>query len=357
MAVTIKSPNPDDVWENWKRTAQRNQNLEKYYKIKGAVFDITSITAAEYIKAVHKEALIFFERSRDIKPTSVKPKIIKVNANKLEKVRFYQFSGVVNKENWKEKEEVPFYNTLKKEACSDCGGTGGAQCKKCNGTGYVPCPTCSKNNDKLACKTCNGTGKIEIEIEVLNEKGEKTKKKSIVSCPDCYGLKQKKCPKCGGTHRIVCSYCNGLGKNKCSKCNGYGYLYSYEIKPVPFKEEHSAEPILLSSIKISGVERDLGKEIQKAMDEVEGIVIRTPNKELNQKFIEPTLGYYSKEIGKIAKQASKEWKNAEKDKEINIRPPIYLFPLLSLDCETKKGKKFQIVCIGSEKKYKVYGKV
>jgi len=101
----------------------------------------------------------------------------------------------------------------------------------------------------------------------------------------------------------------------------------------------------------------MGREIHDAIDLVDAIVIRKPEKDLDQKFIEPSLGYYSKDIGKTVKEASKEWKQASKKEDINIGLPIYVFPVLVLNCETKKGKSFQVYSLGSDKKFLVFGEI
>ena len=72
MAIHIKSPNPDEVWEKWKLKAARSQKLEKYYGIKGAVFNLESITAAEFVKDVNKGAIFYLEKSHDIQVSTKK---------------------------------------------------------------------------------------------------------------------------------------------------------------------------------------------------------------------------------------------------------------------------------------------
>ena len=51
MGITIKSANPDDIWESWKRKASKSQKLEKHYGTKGAVFNLEQVTATEIVKA------------------------------------------------------------------------------------------------------------------------------------------------------------------------------------------------------------------------------------------------------------------------------------------------------------------
>lgn len=357
MAIKIKSPNSDEIWEKWKQSAVKSQNLEKHYGIKGAQFSLENITAAEFVKNVEKGVIFYYEESEDIQPSRSKPEKITQKASKIEKVTFYQFSEKVNKENWKYDEMVPLYNSLEKVACKTCQGSGGIKCSKCNGSGKVVCSSCKGDSSTLKCKTCNGSGTIVIEVEVIDHKGNKTKKQTQVLCKDCLGKKQIICSKCNGYGKVICSYCNGMGVNTCSDCKGFGYLYNYTIGPVPFKESHVHIPKLISSLDMKGLEKEIGLEIQKTIESVEGILIQKPNKELDKKFIEPNLGFFEKPEKKAVKTVIKDWKNAEKNTEINIRLPIYLFPVLCLESETKKGKKFKIYAIGSDRKYRVFGKI
>ena len=62
MGITIKSANPDDIWESWKRKASKTQKLEKHYGTKGAVFNLDQVTATEFVKNVSKAAIIYFEK-------------------------------------------------------------------------------------------------------------------------------------------------------------------------------------------------------------------------------------------------------------------------------------------------------
>ena len=355
--ISIKSANPDVIWEKWKQKNAKTQNLEKYYGVKGAVFKLENITAAEYVKGVEKAIVIYLEKSFDIEPSKEKIKTEKASVKEVEKEKFYNITGYPVKSDWKGSTEVPFYKTLQKQNCSRCNGQGGITCKKCDGTKFVVCPDCGGKAEKTKCKACEGTGKISLEITVINEKQEKTKKTIEVKCNECMGTGKIICARCGGTGKAPCKYCSSLGIIQCSDCNGYGVFFNYQIMPVPFKKEHQSDPIILSSIKLSGLEREMGKEIHDAIEQVEAIVIRKPENELEQKFIEPSLGYFSKEIKNSVKEAAKEWKDASKTNEINIKLPIYVFPVLVLNCETKKGKSFQVFSLGSDKKFLVFGNI
>ena len=77
-------------------------------------------------------------------------------------------------------------------------------------------------------------------------------------------------------------------------------------------------------------------------------------KELSDKNIEPNLGYYNKNISKTIKTAGGEYQKFTKSKDHNIKSPIYVFPMIQLICESKKGRKFEIYAVGSEQKFFTY---
>ncbi|MHA1674762.1 MAG: hypothetical protein ACTSYI_14170, partial [Promethearchaeota archaeon] len=304
---------------------------------------------------VQKAAIIFLTKTNETRPDKDKPKKAQISVRKVSKEKFYEFKSFPKKSEWKDDTMVPFFNTLASHTCENCKGKGAVICKKCGGQHTVECPDCSGKGKK--CKQCDGSGKYSLTISVYNEKGDKVKKDLSVKCNNCHGSGTLTCAKCGGTGKIPCQYCKAQGTYTCSECDGYGVIYQYEIKPVPFKHEHRAEPMLFSSIKLSGLEKQIGQDIQATIDDVEGIKITKPDKQLDKKFIEPSLGYIDKDIQKMIKSCRKEWKNAESSSGTKILLPFYLFPVFVLNCETKKGKKFQVYGIGSENKYHIYGEI
>ncbi len=82
MPIQIKGPNADEIFNRFKQTSGRRKALEKHYGIKKAAFNIDNITAAEFVKEVHKEAVFFYGVDVNIKPTG-KTEIIKVTHKKL----------------------------------------------------------------------------------------------------------------------------------------------------------------------------------------------------------------------------------------------------------------------------------
>lgn len=353
--IIIKSPNPDVIWSSWKQKASKKINLEKHYKTKGAVFSLDNITAAEYVKAVTKEAIVFYEEIYEVKTSTDKKSIKQGNLRALQKEQFYEFKTTAVKSEWKGPDNVAYLNSIQQYSCSSCRGTGKVTCSKCNGRKMITCPNCKGSS--IGCRTCNSTGKVSYKLSVIDQQNNKRNVEQQVPCPTCSGNKRIACSKCGGTGSVPCDSCQAEGSKTCKDCSGHGVLFKWIVQPVPFKAEKQASPIILSSTKVSGFEKEMGLEIQKAIERVEGIAIRDPYNELNQRFIEPSLGYFTKDIARIVNETQKSWKNAEKNNDSTIKKPIFIFPLIVLDCETLKGKKFQVFSIGSERGYLVFGKI
>jgi len=313
--VRIKTPNLDEIFEKWKQKASRtdHKKMEKQFGTKGAIFSLDAISAAEYVKDTLKEAAIYFAVKKSLGPAP-KGKIEEiVKAPRVGREQFYSFKGTgkVNKENWKEKENLPMFESIQ-----------AVPCKSCKGKGYI--------DDK--CKTCKGTGKIEETLTVLvGEELKKEKKTFSYPCGACFGT--------------------GSRNEQCKDCEGHKNLYRYEILPVPFQTVVTGIPVLHSSAQTK-YEKEIGDDLQQVLDEVEGIKFNN-FKELESK-VEASLGYMNKNIKKTVSSAKNDHKSYDKDKDTQITTPIYLFPLIQMFCETKKGSKFEIYSLGSANKFMIY---
>ncbi len=311
--VIIKSPNIDSVFEKWKISAVRkNKNkMEKEFGTKGAIFSINNISAAETVQDTIKEAAVYFAVKKYVAPVKGKDENL-VPAERLGKETFYSFkSSKVDKEKWKGNEKVPMFESIT-----------GIPCKTCRGKGYT--------EDK--CRACKGTGKIEETWTVLvGEEQKKEKRVFSYPCGNCYGT--------GKTHVL------------CKECNGHKNLYKYEILPVPFQTVVTGIPVLHSSAQ-TRYEKEIEKDLHELIEEVEGIKFNNL-KDLGKK-AEGSLGYWNKKIKKTISNAENDHKNYEKDKNFQITSQIYLFPMIQVMCETKRGSKFEIYSIGSDKKFIIY---
>ncbi|TFF69053.1 MAG: hypothetical protein EU516_01680 [Promethearchaeota archaeon] len=313
--IRIKTPNLDEIFEKWKQKASRtdHKKMEKQFGTKGAIFSLDAISAAEYVKDTLKEAAIYFAVKKTLGPAPKTKDENTVTASKVAREYFYSFKGTgkVNKENWKEKEMVPMFESIQAVPCNNC-----------KGKGYV----------ENKCKTCGGTGMIEETLTVLvGEALKKEKRPFAYSCDACYG--------------------SGSRKDLCKECEGHKNLYKYEILPVPFQTVVTGLPVLHSSAQTK-YEKEIGEDLQKVLDDVEGIKF-SDFKELESK-VEASLGYMNKNIKKTVSSAKSDHKSYNKDKDTQITTPIYLFPLIQMFCETKKGSKFEIYSLGSANKFMIY---
>ncbi|MFX1393111.1 MAG: hypothetical protein ACFFAH_05995 [Promethearchaeota archaeon] len=311
--VKIKTPNLDDIFEKWKNKAGRTQRkqMEKQFGTKGSVFTLDAISAAEYVTPpALKGAAIYFSIKKTVAASKGKEENLEI-APRVGKTQFYSFKGKVDKENWKGDEEVPMFESIK-----------AVPCKNCRGNGYI--------EDK--CKSCKGTGKISENWTVLvGQEQNKEKKTFEYPCGNCFGTGKLPYP--------------------CKECGGHKNLYKYEILPVPFQTVVTGVPILHSSLQ-TRYEKEIGKELITLIEQVEGI--RFNNfKELTDK-AQGSLGYWDKNVKKTISTAGSDYKSFEKDKDTKIESQIYLFPMIQLNCVSKKGKKFEIYSLGSENNFFVY---
>ena len=315
MSIRIKTPPLDQVFEKWKQKAVRTdrKKMEKEFGTKGAVFSLDAISAAEYVKDTMKEAAIYFAVKKSLGPAPKGKEENTVTAPRVGREQFYSFKGAgkINKEEWKGNEIVPQFESIQTVSC-----------KTCKGKGYI--------EDK--CKTCKGTGKIEETFTVLvGEEQKKEKKPFSYPCGACYGT--------------------GNRTEPCKECGGHKNLYKYEELPVPFQTVVTGVPILHSSAQTK-YEKEIGDDLHKMIEDVEGI--RFSNfKELDSK-AEASLGYWNKNIKKTIGSAGSDYKTNEKDKDAQITTQIYLFPMIQMYAETKRGKRFEIYSLGSGTKFMVY---
>jgi len=312
--VRIKSPNLDNIFEKWKQQAGRKdrKQMEKQFGTKGSVFSLDAISAAEYvIPPALKGAAIYFSIKKTVAPAKGKEDNL-VMAPRVSRETYYSFKGKkVTKDNWKGDEKVPIHESIS-----------AVPCKTCSGKGYI--------DDK--CRSCKGTGKVEDNLNVLEgEEQKKVKKMFTYPCGECFGT--------------------GKVQNPCSECGGHKNLYKYEIQPVPFQSVVTGIPVLHSSLQTK-YEKEIGKDLQDLIESVEGIKFNN-FKDLENK-AEGSLGYWDKNVKKTINSAGSDHKSYEKDKDTQIVTQIYLFPMIQLNCKSKKGRKFEVYSLGSENKFIIY---
>jgi hypothetical protein len=351
MSIIIKTPNADAIFARFKQKANR-KDLEDIYGVKKAAFNPDNVTAAEFVKNVQKEAVFYFESELSVKPSG-KTETRRATYKDVEKVKFYDFPKSVKRSDWKGEVIVPMYKSLQNLKCETCKSTGKKACKHCNGTGYLKCTDCDGTGLKK-CYKCDGKGKQFIEVDVYDESGKKSERKQVsIQCTSCFGSGKLTCDKCSGLTKNPCKTCGGLRFEPCEECLGTGNLWSYNIAPVPFQEEHGMNPVIIPSFK-TNIQKEMGKDLEGLLEKVNGIVLKT-DKDLSRKVIEPNLGYFQKSIEKALSETESEIKQESKTPGHQMKWPVYLFPMIILDCITPKGKKYTIYSIGSESAFLVFG--
>ncbi|MHA1166738.1 MAG: hypothetical protein ACTSRU_02880 [Candidatus Hodarchaeales archaeon] len=355
--MPIKAPNIDDVFARWLNKTPSGK-IEKAFG-----FSKSDVSTAESVKDTDKSVLFYFVSM--VKPTGKTEKSTtvaeRVKAEQLKKYTLYSFKGKVEKGDWKEKSiEVYSFDDIKEIPCKDCQGKGYLNCKACNGKGRTSCKKC-ENKGKITCKRCEKTpGNLEIEVDVINEKGKKNKKTVIVPCPECNGDRLISCPECGGKGGGVCQKCTGTGRKKCKACDGTGKLFDLIKIPVPFNIDQREKRNFFYSKKYEKELASVGKDLTDvALKEVEGIAfsdLKKLNSELASSMGEIKL---DKDTENNMKQTIKTCETLKKEfeKKKGIEKPlmpVVAYPMSILYIETKKKKKFKIFSLGSEKRFVVF---
>ncbi|OLS13282.1 MAG: Uncharacterized protein RBG13Loki_3065 [Promethearchaeota archaeon CR_4] len=354
MSITIKAPNADDIFARYLRIAPK-KDVEKGYAVKGAVFDLDKISAAESVQNVTKGAVFYYQYKIDIKPVAKSTgDEQQVQVPKADRIDFFDFgSASVDKEKWKKKEDkLPGFKTIRDVSCTKCGGNGYLKCD-CGGTGEMKCGKC-EGKGTVSDARCKGTGKLEVELTVYDGALNKNRVRKPYQCPECYGAGNLTCPECNGAGKIMCKKCGGKKGLQCKDCGGVGKVYGYAMIPVPYKAVSGLDVGIFPSLKLGKFEKEMGQELEQILEKSDAISIKDV-KQLNQKVIEPNLGYIDGPIKNAMNECAKEFSNLEKNKDTKPQYPIWVFPLLILDCKTRKGSSYQIYAIGTEKSFIVRG--
>lgn len=311
--MTIKAPLPDDVFERWLKTKSAS-DIEKKFGRK-----TSEISPMEVVgKEIHKSPALLF---RSIGRKGAVPKSSKKDVfysyKQLEKETFYQFTKPIKQSEWKEKSsEVYIYNKIAESNCPECAGKG----------------------VEGQCKNCKGSGTIVLKVEVVSEPdNKKNKVERKVKCSDCHGT--------------------GVSPNSCKTCEGAGVVYRFPSDLVPFSDAGDVYVFWNEQI-----EKEMNKS--KFMKKTELMELLEKNnvtpikindlKNLEQKNLEPELGFWDKEASSQVKECKKSFDNMGKGGAEEPKLPIEIYPLQRIDIETYKGKKFAICSVGSAQGYIVF---
>jgi len=356
--MTVKAPNPDDVFDRWLSNAPLRK-LDKYFSVKGVKFMKTNISKAKVVKNIIDSAVFYFKaKIEEVPKISSKAEEHNVYPSNIKKVSFYEFGKFkVDARKWKGKDMVPFANSIKKVPCDKKCVKGSITCPNCKGEGRINCKKC-KGTGSFKCRSCGGSGMEEFLIklvEVSEKKEIDTKRPMKHQCPQCFGSGMEYCTSCYGAGYNICDKCKGEKKTSCKKCGGYGFEYTYRVLPVPYgipTGPDRFEHYLFFNKDIEKViKEDLGEQINQS--KVHGISIRN-TKDLNDKFVKANLGVYDKEIGSRLNDCQKTWNSLEKQGFESPIFPIHMFPVIMMNVITPSNKKFNIVSIGTDNGYAIY---
>lgn len=311
--MTIKAPLPDDVFERWLKT-KSSGDIEKKFGRKP-----NEISPMEVVgKEIHKSPALLFKtvgRKNSVKKQSKKD--VFYSYKQLDKETFYKFSKPVKQSEWKSKEsEVYVYDKIAESNCPDCSGKG----------------------VEGSCKNCKGSGSLTLKVEVITEPdSKKDKKERKVKCGECHGT--------------------GVSSTTCKTCEGTGVVYRFPSDIVPFSDAGDVYVFWNQQI-----EKEMAKS--KFMKKTELMDLLEKNnvapikindlKNLEEKNLEPELGFWDKEASQQVKECKKSFEDMTKEGSEEPKYPIEIYPMQRIDIESYKGKKFSICSVGSANGYIVF---
>lgn len=311
--MTIKAPLADDVFERWLKSKSAG-DIEKKFGRK-----VSEISPMEVVgKEIHKSpALLIRTLMRKTAVQKSSNKDVFYSYKQMEKETFYRFTGSVKQSEWKEKSsEIFSYDKIVESNCPECSGKGvDGQCRSCKGSGV-------------------DTAKIEV-ITMPDNKKNKVERK--LKCSNCHGT--------------------GVSPNTCKTCEGTGIVYRFPIDLVPFAGAGGVHFFWNEQIEkeMNKSKFMKGTELADLLDKNNVSPIKINDlKNLEQKNLEPELGFWDKEASKQAKECKNSFENLDKSGAEAPQLPIEIYPLQRIDIETYKGKKFSICSVGSASGYIIF---
>ncbi len=334
-------PNMDEVFSKWVDKLSESQISKIFGMSKDA------ISAAELVKETERHLIFSFDLIIGGKQKR-ENRIVKLN--ELKKLKFYIFPKSVNHKDWKGPDEVAYWEEMELSDCGTCSATGSIICKDCNGKGTKACKTCG-GTGFVECKKCGGTGKKEIKVKVKTYGKGEEEKIIKVQCDYCFGTGKIGCDRCNGTGRILCDTCEGLGKQECSRCDGFGKVAYVPVGTPPFEEGRITEWVIDKSIK---------KAIETKNIKLESLQYAeiTSLEKLDEKNVKELVGFVTKNLKsqikdfqKIFKKYQEDYKHKKGSPLKKPETPIRVIPIIALNVQTPKKKKFKIFAIGTQEKY------
>src|SRR3990172_8967605 len=343
MTSNTVLPNPDEIFQQWLDKANDKLLLKRY---KNYASKSLSVSASETVKSVETTAFVLMqveERPAEMRSFEAKES---ASVKDLDRKTFWEFSGSIEKDQWRGKPFVLMWKSLKPGSCPDCGGKGYGACD-CS-QGFVPCRECH-GEQYVKCPNCQGKGSFVNQIEVKKgESGKSRKEELTFNCSVCFGEGKIVCPTCSGLSKLPHS-CRGTGKVECKNCKGTGQVADLLEEPVPIKRT-------VQERWITGYSGDVHDRISSVLGEIRHKIPKFEAKDetqLDNKHIEPFFPSVSKDVEKIVKNTKKKVLDLEKRNTESYYPPLIVYPGIKLSCQTNKGHNFEIVAIGDVNNYKI----
>ena len=342
--MSVSFPSPEEVFTSWLEVAEDNLLAKRY---KSYASKSLSISIDETIK--ESEPTIFAliqieERPADVE--SYEPKAI-ISLKDLKRYDpFWEFNEQIELDIWKGNVYVKHWKSIKPRNCVNCGGKGYITCECSNG--FITCKDC-KGKLTLVCPNCSGRGSFKEKIDIKNGLTGKIRQEEIgVKCSTCYGTNTIRCPTCHGSNKIPHNSCGGTGQLQCKECKGAGQVVDIIEEPVPIKQ--MVYDTYLTEYEKNAYHEKIGESLKSIKHKLPRIEIKD-EEHIQTKYLENFLPVITKSTEKVMNKIRKTVEDLNKSKIENWYPPILIFPGFKLSCQTNKGHKFDIICIGDSKNY------
>ena len=344
--MSINFPNPEEIFAKWLEVAE-DKLLSKRYKSYAS--KSLSISIPETIKESELTVFALLQiEERPAEMDSYEPKAT-VPMKDLKKYDpFWEFDDQIERNDWKGKMFVRHWSSIKPHNCVNCGGKGYVACE-CSG-GYMSCRDC-KGKLTVPCTNCAGKGSFKEKIDIKHGITGKIRQEEIgFKCSICYGTNTLRCPSCHGSNKIPHSTCGGTGQIQCKDCKGTGQVVDIMEEPVPIRRTVYDTYV---------TEYDKSAYHDKIGEALKGVKHKLPRFEIQDeahihiKYLEDFLPAITKSAEKVISKVLKSIDDLNKSKIENWYPPILIFPGLKVTCQTNKGYKFDIICVGDSKNYNV----
>ncbi len=346
------APSPDMIFDKWLNSLS-SDDIKNFFGIS----DRKAISAAEHVKKVTKGGLFIFQSHAVVSAVQSEVKSTeRVSVSKIRKITFHELEEVISKEEWKHETAVPSFSTIRTLNCDACNGSGKSPCKSCGVKGHVNCKDCEGEGD-VDCPNCNGKKRVTVKIEINDKSGKKVKEEKRITCASCHGIGKLRCKTCKGLRKIQCPTCKAK-VSSCKNCEGHGKIFEYKVVTVPLVEgglKEKSHEYISTSFSWMLSSKDHGKNLRTA-ESYQFASLRDFTEEkvaelLAMPKIEKELRDAFKQCHDAFLKLQKDYKNSKSGRKPKL--PITLYFLTSMEVETKKGKSFHLVAVGTKDRFSI----